>query len=80
MRSFGRTLEGPRRSAKEEYTTIIRLLNKLIAFLPEHRDGHLFHSHLMFRLGIDPLPAWTVVWAVDLLDRVQGRPRSTWGH
>ena len=60
---------------------MIRLLNKLIAMLPPHRKAHVFQSRLMRRLGIDAPPAWTVVWAVDLLDRVKGRrPRRQWGH
>ena len=35
--------------------------------------GCVYHAHWMSRLGIPPVPAWTVEWLFDLKDWYRGR-------
>jgi hypothetical protein len=37
--------------------------------------GNLYHGRWMSKLGIPPVPAWTVLWFFSLRDRLSGRGR-----
>jgi hypothetical protein len=53
---------------------MLLLLNRLIAKLPRSKGEIIwYHPHWMWKLGIDPVPWWTVAWFLYFPDRIRRR-------
>ena len=57
-----------------EHLPMKTLINRLIALLPNSMD-EVHQTHWKFHHGINPLPAWTVIWLDELQTLFHGRDR-----
>jgi hypothetical protein len=48
-------------------------LASMTGLLDAVSGGQVYHGRWMSRLGIPPVPAWTVKWFFDLKDKWSGR-------
>jgi hypothetical protein len=61
----------PRNSKQEN-----EMLQLYYRFVDATSGGRVYHAHWMSKLGIPPVPAWTVLWAIKLWEIISRRDRD----